>query len=413
MAPSIPPIKTVTKTPVTPLRAPSAWPGLRPSPSGESPDKPDSVPQANVDTRPVVLLFCDDSTLFFALRMREILQAVANPPPIDLVWYIEEDALSYRQITQLLPEGPSRTLGRMELQQLLRSPDILAILTSRVFRPIANALKMPLLRYADNRPCVITFLGGLDFSPERGFQHRADCDGVYLFPRSAIRDYEESVQEWDSGWQEVGFGHPSFLMPCAPPADLAERRDIYFFTQAISPSSKRGRMHMLRVMVAIARQNPDRKVWIKLRHLPHENRGHLHRERHDYPSLMESMDDLPANLEITACTMDEALETAALGITCTSTAAIDVLRAGIPTMVHLDFVDNYRDPLVAPMRQLFEESNIITSLEDMLHLRARTPDQAWIETMFCARDLGERVLATVDNFHNRPIRIQPHEDNRP
>lgn len=402
-----------TKTPAIPLRGPSAWPGLRLPQAGENGlIHQNTGSEMDPDARPIVLLFCDDSTLFFALRMRDILRLADNPPPIEMAWYLEEDALSYRQITQLLPEGPDRALGRVELQQLLRSPDVMAILTSRVFRPMANALKKPLLRHSGNRPCVVAFLGGLDFSPERGFQHRMNCDGVYLFPRSSVQIYEEIMQERDVGWQEVGFGHPSFLRPADAPADLAERRDIYFFTQAVSPSSKRGRKHMLQAMAAIARNNPDRKVWIKLRHLPNENDGHLHREKYDYPGLMEAMGDLPENLEMTACTMDEALETAALGITCTSTAAIDVLRAGIPTMVHLDFVDNYLDPLVVPMRGLFEQSNIITSLEDMLRLRAHAPDPAWVDTMFCSRDLGGRVIATVDNFHNRPIRIQPNQDSQ-
>ena len=121
--------------------------------------------------------------------------------------------------------------------------------------------------------------------------------------------------------------------------------------------------------------------------------------------LAATLGPLPANLLLTDITMEEALETAALGITCTSTAAMDVLRAGLPCMVYLDFVDAYRDGLVEPMRGLFEGSNLITSTQDVLALNHHTPDPAWMESVFCPRDLGARVLDTVARFHDRDFQI--------
>lgn len=354
--------------------------------------------------KPIVILYSDDSTLFFALRMRAQIAQTRNAPPVELVWYMDENALSTRQMAQLLPEGPAYAVNSKELSALAATARIRAIVTCRVFRPLAVALQSEAFRARSGRPCVIACLGGLDFFPQDGFERRRNCDGVYLFPVSNIAAYEKAGFAPETGWQEVGFGHPSFLRPSGPPADLAQRRDIYFFTQALSPSTRRGRLHMIKAMAAIARANPDHTVWIKLRHLPTENRKHLHQERYDYPSLMKTL-DLPANLKMTACTMDEALDTAALGITCTSTAAIDVVRAGVPAMVHLDFVDHYRDPLVAPMRNLFAASNLITSLEDMLNLRAKSPDPRWIENMLCPDDLGERMMDTIAKFEARPFQV--------
>lgn len=357
--------------------------------------------------KPVVLIFTDDSTLIFALRMRDALRQASRTVPIQMAWYSDENALSYRQMAQLLPEGPDRVLRTKDFHTLVRSPDVAAILTSRVFRPLGEPLKKELLKLSAGRPCVISFLGGLDFFPENGHFRRRHCDAIYLFPASDIPVYEEKAEGWNLMWQDVGFGHPSFLAPQALPAEeLAKRRDIYFFTQALSPSTERGRQHMLNTMAAIARANPDYTVWIKLRHLPNENQQHLHLEKHDYPGLMYAMQNLPENLKMTACTMDEALETAALGITCTSTAAIDVVRAGVPCMVHLDFVDNYMDDLIEPMRGLFEDSGLITSLEDMLNLRATPPNADWIANMFCPRDLGDRVLDTIDKFNARPFQVR-------
>ncbi|QCO58161.1 hypothetical protein EOK75_20610 (plasmid) [Pseudorhodobacter turbinis] len=367
----------------------------------------DQYPAADPNARkPVIVLFSDDSTLIFAQRMRAALLAADPDCPVQMTWFADESVLSYRQISQLLPEGPSRIVTRQDLIALMQDPDVSAILTSRIYRAMLARLKNPVARWSGNRPCVVSFLGGLDFFPEQGFMRRLHCDGVYLFPRGAIKDYNALAADLDAGWQDVGFGHPSALLPQGAPADLDQRRDIFFFTQALSPSTKRGRIHMLRMMAAIARANPDRKVFIKLRHLPNENRKHLHLERYDYPSLMKALGTVPENLHLTDITMEKALETAALGITCTSTAAIDLLRAGLPSMVHLDYVDAYRDPLVEPMRRLFANSNLITPTERVLTLDPPSPDPRWMEDMFCPRDLGTRVLDTVARFHDREFQIR-------
>ena len=163
---------------------------------------------------------------------------------------------------------------------------------------------------------------------------------------------------------------------------------------------------MLQAMAAIARANLDRTVWIKLRHLPHENSKHLHRERYDYPGLMSSLGNVPSNLKFSADDMETTLSRAALGITCTSTAAADLVRAGVPCMVHLDFVDSYRDPLVAPMRKLFEGSGLITGLEDMLNLRTGVPNLQWVDNMFCTLSLTDDILGIISRFHDRPFQIE-------
>lgn len=363
------------------------------------------VNENNSRNRFFILPFCDDSTLFFALRMRDVLLAADATLNIKFAWYLPENALSYRQMEQLLPEGADLAIGEKELASLVRSPHVAAIITCRVFRPLANTLKQAANRHAANRACVIAFLGGLDFFAKTGFSHRRNCDAVYLFPRPNIGAYQDAAMKWNEGWQDVGFGHPSFLRPLDHPA-ATDKQDVYFFTQALSPSTKRGRLHVLKTLVAMAYAHPNRQFWIKLRHLPHENLKHLHLEKYNYPSLMENMKEkIPENLKWTACTMDEALETAGLGITCTSTAAIDVIRAGVPAMVYLDFVDNYRDALVNPMRELFEASNLITSLSEMLNLQAQKPDPDWIDSMFCPRDLGERVLETIEKFQHRAFQI--------
>jgi len=357
----------------------------------------------------LLLTFCDDSTLIFAVRLRELLRRAAPEAELTLGCYLPEEALSLRQLEMLVPEAGYLVLNKDSLIEAVQEGRYDAVLTSRVFRSLSNFLGTPALKHLRGRSQIISFLGGLDFFPERGYANRMPCDGVFLFPRSDVEKFTahaaaQAAQDSHLRAPLVDFGHPTFLEPSqTPPADLAERRDIYFFAQAISPLTRRGRLHVLEAMVALAEAHPDRTVWIKLRHMPDENTRHLHREKHDYPDLLQSaFPEAPANLKLTACPMDEATSKAALGITCTSTAAIDLIREGVPTMVYLDYVDAYMDPMAAAMRGLFKGSEVITSLDDLLHLRARTPDPEWMAQMFCPRDLGTRVLDMVDRLQTPP-----------
>ena len=359
--------------------------------------------------RRLLLLFCDDSTLIFALRLRDLLRNLDQPPEMTLGFYTPEQALSLRQFETLLPEGDHVILNKDVLLTAMQDGHYDAILTSRVFRSLSNALKTPAIKHLRHRARVISILGGLDFFPERGYANRLPCDGVFLFPRSDLERFAEFATAQTDQCSNLApplmdFGHPTFLTPSAQaPADIDSRKDIYFFAQAISPMTRRGRLHVLEAMVALAEANPDRTVWIKLRHLPDENAQHLHREKHDYPSLLQAVfPEAPANLKLTACPMDEAMQDAALGITCTSTAAIDLIREGLPTMVYLDYVDHYMDPLAAPMRRVFCDSGIVTSLDDLLHLRHHAPNPEWVQQVFCPRDLGTRVMAMLDQLQSRP-----------
>ncbi|WP_297771176.1 DUF6716 putative glycosyltransferase [uncultured Roseovarius sp.] len=357
--------------------------------------------------RPTRLLipFCDDSTLIFAVRLRALLHEAAPSASVILGCYMPEEGLSRRQLEMFVPDGDYLLLTDEGLVQAVQDGQYDAVLTSRVFQPLRSLLTTPAFRHHRGRAQVIAFLGGLDFFPERGFANRMPCDGVFLFPQSDLKtfaDYAAQQAAHDSslGAPLVDFGHPTFLEPAPnPPGDLADRRDIYFFAQAISPLTRRGRVHVLNVMTALAEAYPHRDVWIKLRHLPDENQTHLHREKHDYARLMDSArQPWPANLKLTACSMQEAIERAALGITCTSTAAIDLIREGVPTMVYVDYVDAYMDPMAAAMRRIFAQSGVIVTLDDLLHLRHGTPDPDWLREMFCPRDLGQRVLAMLERL---------------
>jgi hypothetical protein len=358
----------------------------------------------------ILLPFSDDSTLFFAQAMQALLAPL--PCKVSLALLTDGATLSPRQLATL-PQGPDRRMQQADLASPQALAGVDAIVTSKMFKPLQGMLgddgtDTP-LRPApplSARPVVVAFLPGLNLTPTRGFTHRRAADAVFLVPRSDIAAYQDYRRQFggqiggqiETRPQWVDFGHPSFLLPqdgqAGGPA-MGDRRDIYFFAQAISPLTRTSRIHLLNVLAALARRHPDRTVWIKLRHLPDENADHVHREEHDYPGLLAALPDAPSNLALTACTMAEAVTLAAIGITCTSTAAADLIQAGVPTQIYLDYVENYLDPLTGPMRRLFGGSNLIATLPEVLNGVVRSPDPDWLAGLFCVHDLGERVLAAI------------------
>lgn len=357
-----------------------------------------------------LLPFSDDSTLFFAARMAQVL--AGSGIEAQTAWLAKGSDLSLRQLQSVLPQGPDHLLHNDAFahpQVALAGADM--ILTSRLFVPLRDMLRDPLRRHTAGRPAVMAFQGGLDFDAERGFANRRYADGVFVVPQADVARYRAWAKTQGAGLpQYVGFGHPTFLPP-APSAtsDLATSdpngppRDITFFAQAISPFTRASRLFLTRVLAALARAHPDRTVWLKLRHLPGENTEHLHVEEHPYPDLIAEAGgaELP-NLKLSAAPMDEILAQTGIGITCTSTAAIDLIRAGVPTMVFLDYLEAYLDPLVAPMRALFADSGLIASLDQLLTLAPGTPDPEWLRGMLCPADrLIQQIFEAQAHFAGR------------
>jgi len=358
------------------------------------------VPARALAPARILLPFVDDSTLFFALRMREVLSGLSCEPV--LAWVADDPALSPRQLLAHLPSGPDAVLRAAVVRDPTSLLDFDAIVTSRLFGALRDMIRRRDVQWRGDRPVILAFQGGLDFAPESGFRNRAHADAIFVVPQGDVDACRNAVAGIAPPWQRIDFGHPAFLRPGRATAPRTSR-DLWFFAQAISPVSRRGRGHMVRLLAALARADATRTVWIKLRHLPGENRRHLHRERWDYPGLLAALRDPPPNLRLSDVPMVEAMSRAGQGLTCTSTAAVDLIREGVPTQVYLDYEENYLDPLVPGMRRLFGESGVIATLDDVLSGTLRQPDPGWLDRMFCPPDLGVRVLACISELRSRSI----------
>ncbi len=374
---------------------------------GLLPDDPERMPAQGrsagdgTNAPHILLPFFDDTSVMFASAMKRLLQAAGWR--VTTGWQTQRSALSYRQLLAHLPQGPDLMLpDTASYADLGFLAEFDAVAVCRMDRGLVARLKDPTFRHVAGRPCFMAFLPGLELTPSRGLQNRAMFDALFLVEERQRYLLRSFPQAGLLGQQSVHLGHPYFQRR---PRSERARKDIYFFTQAISPATKQSRAFICRMLAAMARRHHDRRVVVKLRHLPEENTEHVHRERWSYPDLLERLPDRPANLVLSACGMAEAIEKASVALTCTSTAAIDTVGVGVPTMLYLDYPHRGIDALNAPTRAMFEGSGLVCGLDDILNLRAVPPNEDWLKGMFAASDLPAAMADALEQFRKRPVAV--------
>ena len=338
----------------------------------------------------ILLPFYDDTSLFFVARMKELLKG----KDIECISYYfkngrqEFDRISQRQMEAILPGGPDLIATSNELLSG-EIEDYDAVITCKVTAELRKLVDDSSYMMRRNRPYFVAFQPGLEFTPTVGVRNRKNFDIIFLNNEKDFVEFEPSLRRRDRP-NYISWGHPYFLMPKSLKEDTGG--DVYFFAQAVSPNTYNGRMHMAESLRAIAIANPNRKIIIKLRNLPSENLNHVHKEDKSYMELFEDLWGQPSNIVFSTCTMKEALEKSSIVITCTSTAAMDAVSAGIPTMVYTDYVEHYLDPKAKNMYKLFSESGIVTSLRSLLELDYQRPRKSWLK-----RNFSEDVLSELLN----------------
>lgn len=341
----------------------------------------------------ILLPFNDDSTLFFVSRVKRELCARGHEcATLFMTRAGSAELVSKRQLDLFLPGGTDFVADTLDAG-MLEGFD--AFITCKPTRLLRDFLSDDKYRNRRKRPCFVAFQPGLEFTPEKGIGNRKNFDAIFVNRQADIAMSERLLPP--APQRVVSWGHPYFSPPDHYTDDTGG--PAYFFAQAISPSTHAARMHVLEVLRALALANPQREFVIKLRHLPGENAGHVHKEDHSYPDLMQGLETCPDNLRVSACSLEEALEKAAVALTCTSTAAMDAISAGLPAIAYTDYVENYLDPMSKAMKGLFEGSGVLASLEQFLNLETRRPEAAWLNANFRDPDvIWSELETTVEAF---------------
>lgn len=340
----------------------------------------------------ILLPFFDDSTLFFATSMYEHLSKKGlNAEIVEDVSSNGHVGVSERQFNEIAAGIPRKKTSDLftKTEQLSQYSAVLISKTTVELRELLNSD----YKLHEKRPKFVTFYPGLEFTPLKGFKNREFYDAIYFNNYDHLKLYK-SIYSHREKEQYLSYGHPYLKMPMSQKEPNSGA--VYFFAQALSPATYESRRHIVDILIAIAKKNPARKVVLKLRHLPNENTEHVHKEKYDYVSLLPN--EVPENFELSAKNMKECLDDASIAITCTSTAAMDAISAGVNTLVYTEYVEYYQDKLARYMNKEFLGSNLLTSLDDLLHLRVSKPNDDWLKDNFRSEDFFDDITSYLHNL---------------
>ncbi|MFI8073234.1 DUF6716 putative glycosyltransferase [Streptomyces sp. NPDC086033] len=145
---------------------------------------------------------------------------------------------------------------------------------------------------------------------------------------------------------------------------------VVFAVQPSVPDNRRDRVYLLERLVGHARLHPEREVLLKLRSRPGEHTTHI--EELPYQKLIQRLDP-PANFRLVYGNMGEVLDRTDLLVTISSTAALESLHRGIPTVVLTDL--GVREVLG---NHHFVGSGCLASWDQLDEGHRPAPDEEWV-----------------------------------
>jgi putative glycosyltransferase DUF6716 len=283
--------------------------------------------------------------------------------------------------TPVLPSAAQReaalAVGGVAPERLFSLPlaDLLGALRRESPDAVLIALRGPvaavlirMIAELPDRPVIVTGLPGISIPATRkALAFRRQADLFVLHSRREIREFTAMSRVY--GWTH------RFALATLP---FVERRtgpagtDLVFAAQALVPPTLDDRARVLRMLIAAAREDPSRRVVIKVRGLAGDRQ--THDEVVGYPELLTSIADPPANLVVSTAAMSIALNTAQGLMTVSSTAAIEAIARGIP-VIALD-VFGIGPQLINPV---FEGSGLFGGADAVVRREFRHPAPAWLD----------------------------------
>lgn len=242
-------------------------------------------------------------------------------------------------------------------------PDVILVACTG---PVVDVLVAEVLTGLRPRPVFVSGLPGISVpATEKAWVFRSGCDLFVLHSEREVAEFSEIAARLGGGGA-VGLARLPFLRP-----DLtAQGGDrVVFATQAKVPKGREERERILRALAELAGRRPDLDVVVKLRAL--EDERQTHNERFHYQRLWREMGE-PGRLTFAAGSMQDQLRQAAGFVTVSSTAALEAVAMGVPSLVLRDF------GVSAEMINLvFEGSDLLGTMEDLADGDFRAASAHW------------------------------------
>jgi hypothetical protein len=242
-------------------------------------------------------------------------------------------------------------------------PDVILVACTG---PVVDVMVAEVLAGLRPRPVFVSGLPGISVpATDKAWLFRSGCDLFVVHSEREVAEFSAIAGRLGGGGA-VGLARLPFLRPAAMAAG-GDR--VVFATQAKVPREREERERILLALAELARRRPDLEVVVKLRAL--EDERQTHRERHHYQRLWREMGE-PGRLTFAAGPMHDQLARAAGFVTVSSTAALEAIALGVPSLVLRDF------GVTAEMINLvFEGSDLLGTLDELAEGDFRTASPAW------------------------------------
>ena len=317
-----------------------------------------------------------DTRLKWAVRVARALLGGSCDPR---VLAVGADAPTTRQLRDVGIAAPVERVADLELEAHLGGVDVIVACTL-MYRLSAILEHVGAAADAGPRPVVVTGYAGVVYEGhEMGALWRAGADVVVCNTASDRERFARLYREFGLDERVLVRGGFGILSDRLAASDVVRAirtgggdGPIVFAVQPDVPATRGERLALLEGWAEYARRRPDRRVVIKLRSRPDERT--THREPHHYERLAAThAADLPANLEFTYGLMEDVLVGARALVTVSSTAAIEALGRGIPTVILCDF--GVRDGYGT---SYFLGSGLLRTMSDVIADDVPTPDERWL-----------------------------------
>ncbi|MFJ2621632.1 DUF6716 putative glycosyltransferase [Glutamicibacter sp. NPDC087344] len=235
------------------------------------------------------------------------------------------------------------------------------------------------------RTALISALPGVAYpATAKGWNYRRAGDAFICHSHAEARDFSFMTEDHEGHQPTIMVSKLPFLHSAGfPPEPHKDIQKIVFAPQAKVPGAREEREAILLSLEQTARLNPGLEVTVKLRARAGEPQTHL--EAFPYDQLH---DDLQASgrlgqhshLRFETGTMSSVLDRHSALVTVSSTAALESLDRGLPTMILADFGVNEQ-----MINEVFRGSNILGSLDDLESLSFSAPTKAWLRENYFHR----------------------------
>jgi hypothetical protein len=283
-----------------------------------------------------------------------------------------------------------------------QQPDVVLV---SVRGPLVKVVVRAIIGATAKRPVIVTGLPGISVPATRmAIAHRAQADLFLVHSRREVREFSTLAERMHI---DQTFALATLPFMPGPAGPTRPKGDIIFAAQAKVPAEKKDRVALLSWLAESARQNPSRRVVIKVR--ASNGEAQTHAETWDYAQLMKELRPVaPKNLVVESGPMAQHLTRASGLVTVSSTAAIEAVALGRPVLALRDF--GVSKSLI---NTVFESSGLFGNSADLVAGTFNQPAAEWLDDNYfhgqVADDWVDRVSVLLlaresGEFALKPLR---------